>query len=381
MPPIPILLLVQSLGQGGCERDAAKLAVSLDRRLFSPHVGVLRTGGFRLLEVQQAGIPVVHFPVSSFMKPSVVAAARHFGHYISEHAIQLVHAFDVPTDIFAGLSSLFFRVPQLVTAQLSYRDLVVARERLLLRATDHFSKVVVVNSKAVGKSLERDYKLPSEKIFLCYNGINSEEFHPADHARPDILADASVVVGSVCVMRPEKRMDWLIRSFAESCARDDYARLILVGNGPETPRLQLLANQLGVSDKVLFIPGQAQVADWLRIIDIYVNASVSESFPNGLLEAMACGCCVIGSDVGGIPELIEHKKSGLVFNSQSLESLTDALRQTISDSAFRQSLREQAFARAHARFSMSNTVERMQSLYLRLVDRNSLTEPGKAYVS
>ena len=363
--------MVQSLGQGGCERDAAKLAISLDRSVFSPRVGVLRTGGFRLPEVESAGIPVLHFPVSSFVKPSVFAAARQFGQYVSAHGIQVVHAFDVPTDIFAGFASRYYRVPRIVTAQLSYRDLVAPRERLLLRATDRISDVVVVNSKAVGKSLERDYKVPAEKVFLCYNGVNSDEFHPAEAAAPEFLADAEVVIGSVCVMRPEKRMDWLVRSFADVYTHHPGARLLLVGSGPETPKLQSLSKELGVGNQTFFVPGQAQVADWLRNMDVYVNASVSESFPNALLEAMACGCCAVGSNVGGIPELIENGKSGLIFNTDSDASLTDALHRVVSDAALRRALREQAFARAHSCFSMSNTVDRMQSLYLRLTGANT----------
>ena len=272
--------MVQSLGHGGCERDAAKLAVSLNRSKFLVHVGVLRSGGFRLSEVQEAGIPVVHFPVHSFMKPSVLAAAKQLGQYISEKGIQIVHAFDVPTDIFAGLTARYHGVPLVITAQLSFRDLVAQRERLLLRLSDRCSNIVVVNSRAVGDSLTRDYKLPTNKLFLCYNGINSEEFYPAQVARPEYLQDASVVIGSVCVLRPEKRMDWLIRSFAEVLNVDDKARLLLVGSGPEEARLQNLSVELGIADRASFIPGQSQVAGWLRLMDIYVNASTSESFPN-----------------------------------------------------------------------------------------------------
>ena len=360
--------MVQSLGHGGCERDAAKLAVSLDRSKFSVHVGVLRSGGFRLSEVQEAGIPVVHFPVLSFMKPSVLAAARQLGKYISHEGIQIVHAFDVPTDIFAGLTARYNGAPSIITAQLSFRNLVAQRERLLLRLSDRCSNVVVVNSKAVGDSLTRDYKLPAKKLFLCYNGVNSEEFYPAEVARPDYLQGASVVIGSVCVMRPEKRMDWLIRSFAEVLATDGKARLLLVGSGPEEARLKNLAVELRVANRVSFIPGQAQVAGWLRLMDIYVNASVSESFPNALLEAMACACCVVGSNVGGIPELIENRTSGLTFNSKSQAELTAALRFVVTETASRQSMREQAFARAHAVFSMSNTVGRMESLYSQLLN-------------
>ncbi len=209
-----------------------------------------------------------------------------------------------------------------------------------------------------------------EKIYLCYNGVNSEEFYPGNPSRPEFLRDASVVLGSVCVMRPEKRMDWLIRSFSAVRNADRQARLLLVGSGPEVPHLKELSKQLGIGDVTHFIPGRPDVAEWMRLMDIYVNASVSESFPNGLLEAMACGCCVVGSRVGGIPELIDHEQTGLTFDTLSFDSLTESLRSLLSDTEFRQSLREKGSAMAHAKFSMSTTVNRMQSLYFNLLEKN-----------
>ena len=363
LPPTPILLLVQSLGHGGCERDAAKLAIGLDRNQFTPHVGTLREGGFRLAAVRDAGIPIINFPVTSFMKASVVSAAKQFRDYCVAHGIQIVHAFDVPTDIFGSLAARYSKLPAIVTAQLSFRTLVAWRERMLLRVADRCSNVIVVNSQAVGDSLIRNYAVPSEKIYLCYNGVNSEEFHPGQAKQPEFLANASVVVGSVCVMRPEKRVDWLIRSFSSLRDINSQGRLLLVGSGPEVPRLKELASELGISDVTFFVPGQPDVADWMRMMDIYVNASVSESFPNALLEAMACGCCAVGSRVGGIPELIDHGKSGLTFDTQSPESLTEALRLVLSNAELRQALREKGSITAKSKFSMSNTIERMQALY------------------
>jgi len=94
--------MVQSLGHGGCERDAAKIAMGLDRSRFEPHVGIFREGGFRVPEVIAAGVPVVRFPVTSFSNLSLVRAAREFGAYIRKYGIELVHAFDVPTDLFTA---------------------------------------------------------------------------------------------------------------------------------------------------------------------------------------------------------------------------------------------------------------------------------------
>src|SRR5947209_7008026 len=195
----PVLLLFRSLDHGGCERDAAKIAVGLDRSKFRPHVGVFLTGGYREPEVRKSEVPIVHLPVTSFTKASVITGARILGRYVAQNRIKLMHAFDVPMDIFGAPASRFYRVPVVITSQLSYRDMYKPRDRAALRFTDRISDMVVVNSRDVGDSLKRGTTLPDQKIFLSYNGVDPAAFYPASVSRPAYLETASIVVGSVCV--------------------------------------------------------------------------------------------------------------------------------------------------------------------------------------
>jgi glycosyltransferase involved in cell wall biosynthesis len=370
--------MVQSLNHGGCERDAAKIALGLDRSRFEPHVGTLREGGFRVPEVLAGGVPVVHFPVTSFMNKSVLGAARQLGAYVRRHGIQLLHTFDVPTDIFAAPAARWYRMPVVITSQLSFRNMYPPREQALLRVTDRLSDKVVVNSKAVGDSLQKEIGLSPQKIYLCYNGVNLSEFFPKTVERPEALRDASIIIGSVCVMRHEKRMDWVMQAFAKIRHIDPAARLLFVGSGPELPRLTALRDSLGLSDVCVFIPGQPDVADWMRMIDIYINSSYSESFPNGLLEAMACGCCPIGSRVGGIPELITHGENGLTFDSDSLEGLTEALYAVVSDAGLRQKFKDKAWETARDRFAMPIALRRTEALYDELLQKRGVNARSAA---
>jgi L-malate glycosyltransferase len=358
----PVLLMVRSLEHGGCERDLTKIALHLDRDRFEPHVGIFR-GGFRRQELEAARVPILDLPVTSFVNRSGWQGFRKMSAYVRENNIQLVHAFDVPMDIFAAPVARWSGVPAIVTAQLSHRNLVSRGSRAALRLSDRLSKRVVVNSRAVGESLRQEFGLAAEKIYLCYNGVDLTQFHPDPRVRPAPLADASLVVGSVCVMRPEKRMDWLLKAFAQINPLERHAKLLLVGSGPEAPRLRELAENLGLRDVCHFEESQADVAPWMRATDIYVNSSVSESFPNGLLEAMACGCCAIGSNVGGIPELVTHGEDGLIFDSGRIEDLTAMLRLAARDQALREKLQANAVETARQRFSIAIATRRVESLY------------------
>jgi L-malate glycosyltransferase len=358
----PVLLMVRSLEHGGCERDLTKIALHLDRNRFEPHVGIFRDG-FRRQELEAGGVPIVALPVTSFLHRSGWQGFREMGSYIRAHNIRLVHAFDVPMDIFAAPCARWFGVPAIVTSQLSYRNLVSRGLRAALRLSDTLSERVVVNSRAVGESLRREFGLAEEKIYLCYNGVDLTQFHPSGRVRPAPLRDASLIVGSVCVMRPEKRVDWVVRAFAQIKPKHAGAKLLLVGSGPEAARLRELAENLGIREACHFEESQADVAGWMRAIDIYINSSVSESFPNGLLEAMACGCCAIGSSVGGIPELITHGEDGLIFDSGRADDLTAKLGLAVGDEELREKLQANAVETASQRFSMAIATRRVENLY------------------
>src|SRR5262249_49115046 len=159
-----------------------------------------------------------------------IRGAQLMGAYIRRHGIGLVHAFDVPASIFAAIASRFIHIPAVITAQLSFRDLTPSL-RPLLKVVDMCSDRIVVNSKAVRESLEQEEGLDPERISLVYNGVDSSIFHSNGRSRPASLAGAGLVIGTVCVLRREKRLDLLLRAFAEVRSRRPGIRLVIVGSG------------------------------------------------------------------------------------------------------------------------------------------------------
>jgi glycosyltransferase involved in cell wall biosynthesis len=229
---------------------------------------------------------------------------------------------------------------------------------------------VVVNSKAIERHLIEDLRIPARRAYLSYNGVETEVFHPRPGGR---LPGAPLVIGSLCALREEKRMDLLLDAFAHAAL--EGVQLLIVGSGERLPALESQRHRLGLEKVCRFEPAQTEVADWFRSMDIFVLPSRSESFPNALLEAMACGCCAIGSRVGGIPELIEHGENGLLFDSGDAAQLADALTLVVRDEALRQRLSAEAARTARERFSMAIATRRMQSLYESLLERARRGDP------
>ena len=366
--PRPVLLMVRALSIGGCERDLTKIAIALDRSRFDPHVACFHSDGPRFPELLAAGVPVVELPVRSFGSLSAVRGASEMARYIRRHRIQLIHAFDVPTSIFAAIASRFFPVPVVITAQLSYRDLYAPYLRHLLSVSDWCSDRIVVNSKAVRQSLVEEERLAPERISLIYNGVDASVFHPLGRQRPAWLADASLVIGTVCALRSEKRLDLLMHVFAGVRDLRPGMKLVIVGSGAMQPELEALLLRLGLEHDCCLFPQTVEVAEWMRAIDIFVLCSESESFPNALLEAMACGCCVIGSRVGGVPELIADGENGLLFESRNAMDLARVLGKAIQNDSLRESLGHEASVTALGTFSIETAARCTEALYESLLN-------------
>jgi L-malate glycosyltransferase len=358
--PVPVLLLIRALTAGGSERQLAEMARSLDRRHWTPHVGCFHDEGERAADLQAAQVPVVRFPVHSFGSPSLLAAGRQMGRYLRQHKIGLVHSFDVPSTVFAVPCGRWYRTPVVLSSQRAFRELVSPNYRKLLRATDRLADGVVVNCEALRRHLVEDEGVPPARVHLCYNGLDLTRFPASPRERRPELAGASLVIGCVCVLRPEKGLPELVRSFAEVRSLRPGLRLVLVGSGPLLPELQNLVRELGIGEQVFFAPSTADVAPWMRSIDIFVLASHSEALSNSLMEASASRCATVASRVGGNPELVE---ADALFPRGDVLALAALLRERIENPARREESARRARAMVESRFALPVAAARMGEIY------------------
>src|ERR1700680_4915959 len=192
--------MVRELNLGGIEHDVTKIAVHIDRLRFEPHVASYSAFGLRYDELRRANVPTLHLPLKSLMSPAAVIAAWHLWSYVRTYKIRLIHAYDASA-IFAVPLACIFRVPVVLSSQLGSRNLLDRRTHRQLRWTDRMVDAVVVNCEAM-----RSYSVPDARIELCYNGVDTREFSPLREPKPAPVTGASLVIGAICALRPEKAL-------------------------------------------------------------------------------------------------------------------------------------------------------------------------------
>lgn len=367
-----VLLLAHSLGEGGSERQLVQTAKRLARDRFEPHVASV-AGGFGEEALSRHGVPMWRLPLRSFAGWSAVESVRRLHAYVRRYGIRLVHPFDYTMTVFGVPAARTCSGVISLASQRCFWELVPLKYRLPLRAALRLAHGVVVNSRALKEHLVRVGAATGERIRVCPNGVDTEVFRPRPKQRLPELREAGVVIGSVSVLRPEKNLGLLLKAFAQLVSDHPEMRLLIAGDGPERERLERLAQALGIAERTVFHSRTADVAPLLASIDVFVCPSLTEGLPNAVMEAMACGCCAVVSDVGGCPELVTHEKTGLLFRSNDLGDLTAALRRAVRDEPLRLALADAAARFIAAHYSLDRAVRRMEEIYEEYLGRRTLT--------
>ncbi len=206
----------------------------------------------------------------------------------------------------------------------------------------------------------RELGAPASRVTVLRNGVDPELFRPADGAKWRALAPtAKPLLLSVANLVPLKGHDLTIRTLKEI----DGAELLIAGEGPQRRALEALAAQIGVTHRVHFLGrlAQTELAALYSAADIFVLASEREGWPNVLLEAMACGTPVVSSKVGGVPEFVDTRETGVLVGARSVTGFAAGIRQLFA------SLPVRATVRAHAlKFGWDDVISRQVALYYRL---------------
>ncbi|MEK6791916.1 MAG: glycosyltransferase family 4 protein [Deltaproteobacteria bacterium] len=178
--------------------------------------------------------------------------------------------------------------------------------------------------------------------------------------------DDAFLIGYAGRLSPEKGVSYLIEAASMTISNGANLRLVIIGDGPEKGGLMKLAASKGIEDRVTFTGFQSDVESWLCCMDAFVLPSLTEGTPMALLEAMASGLPCVASAVGGVPQVIENWKNGVLVPPGKPEEIAGALMKIYKDTSLRKSLSVEAVSTINAKYNIKDWTERIEAEYLEL---------------
>jgi glycosyltransferase involved in cell wall biosynthesis len=179
------------------------------------------------------------------------------------------------------------------------------------------------------------------------------------------IADDEIMILHSSNLRTVKRIDHLLQSVARIQPHDAY-KLVLLAGGPFEPYRDQ-AQRLGIMDRIIIKENVLEIEEYLQAADIALYTSETESFCLSILEAMFFGCPSVTTRVGGIPEVVEDGKTGLLAPFADIDALGAALQRLVEDKDLRERYGEAARAAAHERFSAASIIPQYERLYENLL--------------
>jgi N-acetyl-alpha-D-glucosaminyl L-malate synthase BshA len=210
-------------------------------------------------------------------------------------------------------------------------------------------------------------------IQVIYNFVNCDVYcrgEEVSELKQEYAANGERLLVHLSNFRPVKRVTDCIEIF-DRVRKQVPSKLLMIGDGPDRSRAEWLAVQKGIHNDVIFLGKQEQVQEKLALSDILLLPSELESFGLAALEGMACEVVPIATRVGGIPELIEHGKSGYLADVGDVDTMARYAIELLSDE---KALREMAKASrgvAQSRFCASRIIPQYEEFYRRVLERAS----------
>ena len=216
--------------------------------------------------------------------------------------------------------------------------------------TAALARAVVCNNHAVRTGYETLYAYPHRKTIVIPNAVEAPNTIPDDSLSFGTASASESDSAPFCTVAyvgrisRDKRIDILLHALAKMRTTRPV-RLILHGEGPEQPELMQLAGELGLSDRITWIDSTQDVWPTYRRCDIVALCSPRESSSNMILEAMAAGKAVVVTQVGGLPELVDHGRAGICVPPLNVDALTAALDYLADHDPFRRQIGQRARSR------------------------------------
>lgn len=295
--------------------------------------------------------------------------------------IELLHTHGYKENVLGVLAGKLAGVKRFVTTQHGApepftgfaklkMEIYLLFERFLSKYVIH---MIISVSEDLRSSLIEGYG--SEKVVTIHNGIQLPQrpvVNTTEKKRELGILPGMKIVGTVSRLKPIKGINYFLKAAKTVLETHKNIVFLIVGDGPLEDELKDMARALGIHDRVFFLGFQEDVTEMLSIMDVFVLTSLHEGIPVSLLEAMWLGLPVVATRVGGVPEVVEHGRSGLLAPPRDEKAIAKAILAMLSPRA--KEIASQAERRVIEEFSIQQMVERTEEVYGQLL-RNERRTP------
>ncbi len=387
--PLRVCTIMSADLWAGAEVQVATAASYLVERPDVTLTAVLFNHGWLERELQQLGVETAVVDERRHNPAQIVAFLTRF---LRAHAVDLVHTHRIPDSVLGSLAAGLAGVRHVVRTVHGLTEPADGWARVRYTAYDTIDKAmlwacadrIVAVSRGTSEVLARTgYKRSA--LTPIHNGIDLRRVRsdrPGDAVRRALgIETRALLVGTAGRLVPVKGHEYLIRAAAYIADARPDVRVLIAGSGPREHELRALARSLGVDRRCLFVDpavdARFNVYDLLAALDVFVLPSLTEGIPMALLEAMALGRPAVASAVGGVPEVISDRATGLLIEPRSPRALADACLELTREREFAATLGAAGRRTVEAQFSRERNGRALLRLYQDVVrERQSRDAAG-----
>lgn len=362
-----ICQVLHTLNVGGAEVLAYRLAVQMSDRyrfVFAclDEVGTLGE------ELKGKG-----FQVETLDRKEGIdfGCARRLARFCTANHVDLIHAHQYTPFVYSVLAGLSFRRPGIIFTEHGrfFPDYPSRKRklfnRLMLRKRDRVLGV----GKSVRRALIDNEGIPAERVGVIYNGVELERFSHEVVDKTEVRQTLGLPTGGFVLVQVA-RLDYLkdhitaVRMMKQVVREVPDAQLWIVGEGPEREPIEREIAEQGMPSTVRMLGQRNDISRLLAAADLFLLTSISEGIPVTFLEAMGAQLPIVATNVGGVPEVVQHDETGILAPSGD----SDALAEAVIRLAKSPELAEKMGKSGRRRVQQVFTEERMHSAYEKLYE-------------
>lgn len=293
---------------------------------------------------------------------------------LRSEGVDILHCHAHKTTVYGALAAWLARTPVVVAHIHGLNRSRTFRRKLVNWLISPRIDMFLSVSDAVRRDFVADnWGGQKRRVAVLENSIDYGRFSAIDTPRQEArrllgVSEDAFVFGTVGRLAPTKGLKYMLAAFAEVRKNVPSAHLVIVGDGPERAELELQAGAHGCADRVHFPGYLREIERALPGMDVFVLASIAEGMGRAILEAMAAGILCIGTDVGGIPEVLDDGRTGLLVPPADTMALADAMAKAgVMSPVEREVLVDNARRRVREAFSHDGAREKLRAIYEQLL--------------